>query len=115
MLLRLVRRVRYPEICLRECVSSETPCRCCQATGSLCSFSASTFCTVISRCSSAGAAKADRALVRANADTIASLRASTIEEDLEQLASEPALPHKQKLALQFRIALKKAALLEGLL
>lgn len=58
---------------------------------------------------------ADRMAVRAHPEAIEALRQTTLEDDVALLASEPSLPLKERLALELRIALKKAATREGLL
>jgi len=62
-----------------------------------------------------GAAAADRALVRAHPEAVAALRATTVAEDRALLDSEDMRPYTEQLALRFRIAMKKAAVREGLL
>ena len=56
-----------------------------------------------------GAAAADRRLVAAQPEsTVAALEATSLQEDQALLAEAMDLPYQQKLALGFRISLKKA-------
>ena len=59
---------------------------------------------------------ADRATVRQHAGAVEALKFSTIEDDQAELeAGGDGLPRNEQLALQLRVALKRAAQKEGLL
>jgi len=61
------------------------------------------------------ATEADRALVRMSADYLPALSHTTVEEDEALLAASPPPPYQEALALRLRLALKRAAVQEGLL
>lgn len=61
------------------------------------------------------ATNADRAAVRAHPEAVEALRQTSLEDDLLLLKTPPTGGYKESLAIQLRIALKKAALKEGLL
>ncbi|KAL1530852.1 hypothetical protein AB1Y20_001746 [Prymnesium parvum] len=61
------------------------------------------------------AGRADRAVVRANPEAVHELRLTTLEDDLAYLDANPNAPYKERLAIELRVALKKAAMKEGLL
>mmetsp|Transcript_29906 Transcript_29906/g.63019 ORF Transcript_29906/g.63019 Transcript_29906/m.63019 type:complete len:427 (-) Transcript_29906:295-1575(-) len=54
------------------------------------------------------AAAADERLVAMNPDAVPALQATSAEADKEMLSSEPTLPRNEQLALQLRLALKRA-------